>query len=67
MTTNSQKNRILESLEALDQSQAEKVLDYIKGLVQTTREDARYQKLKRAAMKEIRQALGKGRKLNPSF
>jgi mRNA-degrading endonuclease RelE of RelBE toxin-antitoxin system len=67
MYTIDQKHQILESLDALDQAQAEKVLSYIKGLLHTSREDAGYQKLKREAMKEIRQALGNGRKLNPTF
>ena len=67
MTTNSQKDQILESLQSLDQAQAQKVLDYIKGLVLTSRDDDRYQKLKREGLKEIRRALGKGRKLNPAF
>lgn len=67
MTSINQKHKILESLDTLDQAQTEKVLDYIKGLLTGSREDASYQKLKREAMKEIRQALGKGRKLNPSF
>lgn len=67
MTTQNQKTQILESLDALDHVQASKVLDYIKGLLYTRREDAGYQKLKREALKEIRQALGKRRKLNPGF
>ena len=68
MTTSfNQKHRILESLNALDQTQTEKVMAYINGLLTTSREDARYQKLKREAMKEIKQALGNGRKLNPGF
>jgi tellurite resistance protein len=66
-TTFNQKHQILESLNALDQTQTEKVMDYINGLITTSREDARYQKLKREAMKEIKQALGKGHKLNLSF
>jgi hypothetical protein len=51
----------------MDQAQAEKVLEYIKGLMGTPREGSRYQKLKREAMKEIRQALNKGHKLNTAF
>lgn len=66
MTNIHQKHQILESIEALDQTQAEQVLAYIQGLVRH-RDDAGYQKLKREAMKEIRHALGKGRKLNPAF
>jgi hypothetical protein len=67
MTTTNQKNQILESLNTLDQSQTEQVLAYIKGLTSTPREDVGYQRLKRQAMKEIRNALGTGRKLNPAF
>jgi hypothetical protein len=67
MTTIHQVHQILESLDALDQAQTEKVMDYIKGLQFTPRDDARYQRLKREAMKEIRQALGKDRKLHPAF
>jgi hypothetical protein len=68
MTIVNQKHQILASLEALDHAQTEKVLNYIKGLLYPSREDARHQNLKREAMKEIRQALeGKGRKLNPAF
>jgi mRNA-degrading endonuclease RelE of RelBE toxin-antitoxin system len=67
MTNINQKHQILESLSSLDPSQTEKVLAYIKGLVYSSREEAGYQKLKREGMKEIRQALGKGRKLNPAF
>lgn len=67
MTAINQKNKILRSLDNLDQAQTEKVMDYIKNLVTGSREDASYQKLKREAMKEIRQALGNGRTFNPSF
>jgi hypothetical protein len=67
MTTTNQKHRILESLDSLDQTQAEKVLAYIQGLTYASREDAGYQRLKREAMKEIRNALGNGRKLNRAF
>ena len=67
MTTINQKHQILESLDYLDQAQADKVLGYIQGLLSASREHARYKRLKTEAMKEIRQALGKGRKLNPAF
>jgi hypothetical protein len=66
MTSNHQKHEILESIESLDQTQAEQVLAYIKGLV-GSRDEVGYQKLKREAMKEIRQALGKNRKIQPAF
>ena len=61
-----QKHEILDSLEALDQTQTEKVLEYIKSLLYT-HDEASHQRLKREAMKEIRQALGNDRKLRPSF
>lgn len=67
MTTINQKHQIMESLDSLDEAQTEKVLAYIQGLTFRSREDAGYQKLKRQAMKEIRQALGTGRKLNRTF
>jgi len=67
MTAYNQKHQILESLDTLDQTQTEKVLDYIKGLMHVPKDDLRYQKMKREAMKEIRQALGNTRKLNPGF
>jgi len=66
MTTIHQKHQILESIEALDQTQAEQVLAYIKGLVMP-RDEAGHRKFKREAMKEIRQALGKNRKMNATF
>jgi hypothetical protein len=47
--------------------QTEKVLEYIKGLMYASQDEASHQQLKRQALKEIRQALGKGRKLRPSF
>ena len=59
MTSIHQKHEILESLNSLDQSQAEKVLEYIKGLLYTTPDEASHKKFKREAMKEIRRALGK--------
>jgi hypothetical protein len=69
MTTTDQKHQILESLDYLNQAQADKVLGYIHGLLSSTHEQARYKRQKTEAMKEIRQALskGKGRKLNPAF
>lgn len=67
MTSIHQKHEILESLNSLDPSQAEKVLEYIKGLLYTTPDEASYKKFKREAMKEIRHALGKGRQLRSAF
>lgn len=56
MTGATQKLQILESLNALDQSQANDVLLYIKTMLNSSKE-ARYGKFKQEAMKEIRQAL----------
>ncbi len=67
MTSIHQKHEILESLNSLNQTQAEKVLEYIKGLLYTTPDEASYKKFKREAMKEIRHALGKGRRVRPAF
>lgn len=67
MTNFNEKTQILESLDSLDQGQAEKVLAYIKGLTAVPRNEADYRKFKREALKEIRQALGNTRKLRPSF
>ena len=68
MTNIHHKHQILESLDSLDQAQTEKVLEYIKGLVNPSKEAMGYKRLKREAMKEIRQALGNsGRKLNTAF
>jgi hypothetical protein len=66
MTAN-KKNEILKSLESLDQAQAEKVMEYIKGLVGSTRNETYYRLFKREAMKEIRQALNQKRNINTAF
>lgn len=57
MSTVHQKIRIVESLDSLDQSQADKVLEYIKKLLYTPREEMIYQRFKYEALKEIRKAL----------
>ncbi len=67
MTVINKKHEILESIQNLDQAQTEKVLDYIRGLVKVTRDDAKYQTLKRQALKEIRQALGNGIQLKTAI
>ena len=66
MTTTTKKNQILENLASLNQNQADDVLKYIKNLV-TSRDEDSYKNFKREALKEIRQALRKNRKLNLSF
>jgi tellurite resistance protein len=57
MVSATQKLQILESLNALDATQTEKVLSYIRSLTGTTRDEMRYRQYKREAMKEIRKAL----------
>lgn len=64
MTGINQKHKIVESLDFLDQVQMEKVLDYINGMIKPLRND---QFVKREALKQIRQALGNSRTLNPTF
>ncbi len=66
MTTTTKKIQILENLDSLNQNQADDVLKYIKNLV-TSRDEDSYKNFKREALKEIRQALRKNRKLNLSF
>jgi len=61
------KNEILESLKALDQSQSEKVLEYIKGLLHASKHEATHRKVKRDALKEIQQALKNGARFTTSF
>jgi len=65
MTNENKKNQILESINSLNQTQAENVLEYIKGLL--TSNDTYQKKFKREAIKEIQQALKNKRKLNLSF
>ena len=67
MTSFHQKNQILESLDSLDHGQTEKVLEYIRTLAHTRRDESAHQRLKREALKEIRLALGNDRKLRPFF
>jgi hypothetical protein len=65
MTSINQKHQILESLDSLDQDQTKKVLDYITSMIQYSSRDD--QRVKREALRQIRQALGNSRKLNLSF
>ena len=60
------KNQILESLDYLDPTQTENVLNYIKGL-QKESNDANYQRSKREAMIQIRQAFSNGTNTLPVF
>jgi tellurite resistance protein len=66
MTSVNNKLRILESLDVLSQSQSEQVLDYINNLI-SPREEAQHKRNKREALKEIRQALNRDRRLGLSL
>jgi tellurite resistance protein len=63
MTTVTKKLQILESLDALDQTQSEKVLAYIKSMLAPPQDERHYKRFKREAMKEIRKALKTDRSL----
>ncbi len=56
----SPKLAILQSLDAMDKMQMEEVLNYIKTILHQPEPD--YSAFKKEAMKEIRQALRKGKK-----
>lgn len=56
----SPKLAILQSLDEMDKVQMEEVLNYIKTILQQPDQD--YRAFKKEAMKEIRQALRKGKK-----
>ncbi|GEM_PF-795256 len=66
MNSVTKKLQILESLNALDQTQTEKVLAYIKDML-TPSDESQYKRNKREAMKEIRQALSRERRLKLSL
>jgi len=66
MTTIHQRHQIVESISGLDSAQAEKVLMYIKGLVQDPKSETEHEKMKKAALKEIRRALSVTRHMPPS-
>jgi DNA polymerase III delta prime subunit len=63
MTSTNQKLQILEKLDSLDAKQADTVLEYIKSLLQVSRDEASYKKFKQEALKEIRSALRKDKKM----
>jgi hypothetical protein len=67
MTNFDQKHKILASLDLLNQEQTQQVMAYIKSLTYRSAEEMSYQKFKREALKEIRQALGGTRKMRPYF
>jgi hypothetical protein len=62
MTTSHNKLEILQSLNRLDAVQSEKVLDYIRGLLQHPQQDLHRHYFRRKAMKEIGQALSEIRR-----
>jgi tellurite resistance protein len=66
MNSVTKKLQILESLSAMDQTQTEKVLAYIKDML-TPKNEGEYKRNKREAMKEIRQALSRERRLKLSL
>lgn len=67
MNSVTKKLQILESLNALDKAQTEKVLAYIKDLLAPDKQEREYKRTKREAMKEIRQALNGSRRLKLSL
>lgn len=67
MNSVTEKLQILESLNALDKTQTEKVLAYIKGMMAPNTDEREYKRNKREAMKEIRQALNGERRLKLSL
>lgn len=67
MNSVTKKLQILESLNALDKAQTEKVLAYIKDMLAPNKEEQEYKRTKREAMKEIRQALNGSRRLKLSL
>ncbi len=66
MNSVTKKLQILETLNALDQTQTEKVLAYIKDML-NPKSEVEYKRTKREAMKEIRQALSRERRLKLSI
>lgn len=66
MNSVTKKLQILESLNAMDQTQTEKVLAYIRDML-TPKSEVEYKRNKREAMKEIRQALNTERRLKLSL
>ena len=51
------KRRILDSLNEMDKSQADRVLEYIQDLLMSPKDQREYQHFKSSAMKQINQAL----------
>lgn len=57
MDTIVKKQAILQSIDSMNEAEMEKVLDYIKGLLNDVRKDIHYLNFKANAMNEIRNAL----------
>jgi hypothetical protein len=53
------KHQIVESLNAMDPAQTEKVLQYVKSIVAKSEDETAYDRFKKNALREIRQALAK--------
>jgi hypothetical protein len=53
------KHQILESLNSMDQAQMERVLNYVRSIAHQSSAETAYERFKKNAMKEIRQALEK--------
>ena len=51
------KEKILDSIEALDEAQEMQVLDFINGILSPNKGDRGYESFKQHALQEIRQAL----------
>lgn len=64
MKTLTKKQAILQSLEAMNASEMEKVLDYIKGMLYDPHQARNYQQFKQQAMKQIEKALKKNDDMN---
>lgn len=63
MNTTTKKQAILQSLESMNANEMEQVLSYIKNLLYNPQNDLSYLELKRKALTEIQDALGKKREV----
>ena len=57
MITIHQKHQIIDSLNSMNQAQMEKVLQYVKSVINTGKEASSYEHFKQNALIEIRKAL----------
>ncbi len=58
MFTIDQRHELLHAIDGLDYFQKQKVLEFIRGISYPSPEEIKKQQVKRAALKEIRKALG---------